>query len=340
VIVTVTANPSVDRTYRLGELRPGALNRASDVLVEPSGKGINVSRVLAALGAPTRAVVTTGGWEGRQLIDLLAAGGLTARPVPVAGATRVNVTVLPAGTEPTKINEPGGALSDVEVKALATAVREALSEARWLACCGSLPAGTPPEVLGRLVAEARRTPGVRVAVDSSGAALAAAVEAGADLVKPNADELAELTGQPTATTADACRAALAVARRTGGEVLASLGPAGAVLATPNAAWLATGPTIAPVNTTGAGDALLAGYLAAALTDNDATGNDTTGNDATGSAAGGRSATGEAAAKRLARAVAVATSACLSAATAGLPDELVPPGAVTVRRLAEDGSVAS
>jgi 1-phosphofructokinase len=334
VIVTVTANPSVDRTYRLGELRSGALNRASEVLVEPSGKGINVSRVLAVLGAPTRAVVTTGGWEGRQLIDLLAAGGLAAHPVPVAGATRVNVTVLSGnGTEPTKINEPGSALSGAEVKALAGAVRGALSGARWLACCGSLPAGTGPEVLGRLVAEARRTPGVRVAVDSSGAALAAAVEAGADLVKPNADELAELTGQPTATTADACRAARAVARRTGGEVLASLGPAGAVLATPTAAWLATGPTITPVNTTGAGDALLAGYLAAALTDNGAPGNGTTG---AGTARGEASGAGGAAMRRLARAVAVATSACLSPATAGLPDELVPPAAVTVRRLSEDG----
>lgn len=314
MIVTVTANPSVDRTYRLGELRAGALNRASDVLVEPSGKGINVSRVLATLGAPTRAVVTTGGWEGRQLIDLLAAGGVTARPVPVAGATRVNVTVLSGGAEPTKVNEPGSALSDAELKALVTAVRDALSGARWLACCGSLPAGTPPEVLSRLVTEARRTPGARVAVDSSGAALAAAVAAGADLVKPNADELAELTGQPTGTVTDACRAARAVARRTDGEVLASLGPAGAVLATPTTAWLATGPTITPVNTTGAGDALLAGYLAAALTDHD-----------TGAPP-----------KRLARAVAVATSACLSPATAGLPGELVPPAAVTVRPLSEDG----
>jgi 1-phosphofructokinase len=176
---------------------------------------------------------------------------------------------------------------------------------------------------------------VRVAVDSSGAALAAAVEAGAHLVKPNADELAELTGQPAATPADACRAARAVAGRTGGEVLASLGPAGAVLATPTAAWLATGPTITPVNTTGAGDALLAGYLAATLTDHDATGN-----GAAPTTAGLEPATGETAARRLARAVAVATSACLSPATAGLPDELVPPAAVTVRRLSEDGLVVN
>jgi 1-phosphofructokinase len=319
VIVTVTANPSVDRTYRLGELRAGALNRASEVLVEPSGKGINVSRILAALGAPTRAVVTSGGWEGRQLIDLLAAGGLTASAVPVAGATRVNVTVLAGnGSEPTKINEPGAVLAPREVTALTGAVRAALAGARWLACCGSLPPGTAAGVIGRLVAEARRGTGVRVAVDSSGAALAAAVDAGADLVKPNAAELAELTGQPTGATDEACRAALSVARRTGGEVLASLGAAGAVLATPTGAWLATGPPITPVNTTGAGDALLAGYLSAGL-----------------ATEGG--ADGDTPAGRLAVAVAVATSACLAPATAGLPRRLVPAGAVTVRRLTDNGT---
>jgi 1-phosphofructokinase len=308
MIVTVTPNPSVDRTYRLGALRPGTLNRARSVTVEASGKGVNVSRVLTRLGTRTRMVVTAGGPEGRLLASLLH--GLPVHLVEVAGHTRVNVTLVTDGVEPTKVNEPGAALSPAESAALASAVESALAvdsviagEVAWLACCGSLPAGTDPGVIGRLVA-AGRAASVPIAVDSSGAALAAAVASGADLVKPNADELAELVG---GSPPDAARA---VQAKTGGTVLASLGAAGALLVTPNGAWRATPPAIVPVNPTGAGDALLAGYL---------------------------SAEGAEPPERLAYAVAVGTSACLVESTAELPDPLLPVSSVDVRTLSSLGA---
>jgi sugar/nucleoside kinase (ribokinase family) len=121
MIVTVTPNPSVDRTYLVDALKPGALHRAREARAEASGKGVNVSRVLVRLGAPTRAVVTAGGGEGRLLTDLLAASGLTGTvAVPVAGPTRVNVTLVADGAEPTKVNEPGTALSPDEADRLVT----------------------------------------------------------------------------------------------------------------------------------------------------------------------------------------------------------------------------
>lgn len=308
MIVTVTPNPSVDRTYRLGALRSGTLNRARSVTVEASGKGVNVSRVLARLGTRTRMVVTAGGPEGRLLASLL--DGLPVDGavdlVEVAGHTRVNVTLVTDAAEPTKVNEPGTALSAEETAALVSAVESVLAGGvTWLACCGSLPAGTDPGLIGQLVA-AGRAARVPIAIDSSGTALAAAVAAGADLVKPNADELAELAGADLAPH-DAARA---VQARTGGTVLASLGAAGALLVTPDGAWHATPPPITPVNTTGAGDALLAGYLGAEELEPPA---------------------------RLARAVAVGTSACLVESTADLPDPLLPVSSVDIRTLTPLGA---
>ena len=297
MIVTVTPNPSVDRTYRLVDLVPGTLNRAEAVTVEASGKGVNVSRVLLQLGVTTRAVVTTGGMEGRLLAELMA--DLPVDLVEVAGHTRINVTLVRPGQEPTKVNEPGAALSVAEGDTLIAAAEKLVTHADWLACCGSLPAGTDPELVARLVAVGRAA-GVPVVVDSSGAALAAAVTAGADLVKPNADELADLMGGGLSAL-DAARLTQA---RTGGTVLASLGAGGALLITPDGGWHAVPPRITPVNPTGAGDALLAGYLAAV---------------------GGP-------AERLAQAVAIGTSACLVEGTAGLPAVRVAPSAVTVRRI--------
>lgn len=309
-IVTITPSSSVDRTYHLTALRPGELHRARAVLSEASGKGVNVGRVLRRLGVPAHMILTAGGGEGRLLSDLLETAterdgsGLRVDVVPVAGPTRINVTLMVDGEEPTKVNEPGTALTSEEADRLVDKARQALPGARWLACCGALPGGTDPGLVTRLV-EAGQAAGVPVAVDASGAALAAAVSARAELLKPNRDELAELTGQPVATVDEAAAAAREVRALTSGTVLVSLGGDGALLLSPAGAWYAAAPRIASVNTTGAGDALLAGYLA----------DDTAEPMA-----------------RLAYAVSIGVSACLAKATADLPDVLVDPARVRVQAL--------
>jgi 1-phosphofructokinase len=246
-------------------------------------------------------VLTAGGPEGRLLASLLDAVP-PVDLVEVTGHTRVNVTIV-AGGEPTKVNEPGTALCPAEADELVDATEKAIAGAAWLAVCGSLPVGTDPGLVGRLVAVGHAA-GVPVAVDSSGPALAAAVAARADLVTPNADELAELVRPGIREDA-----AAEVQRHTGGTVLASLGADGALLVTPEGAWHATPPPIEPVNTTGAGDALLAGYLAAWEA---------------GPVA------------RLAYAVAVGTAACLVEATAGVDTDHIDPPAVTVRPVHPSG----
>ena len=310
MIVTVTPNPSLDRTYRIDELRPGALHRASYVAVEASGKGVNVSRVLAARGLPTIAVIPVGGSEGRELVDLLTSAGLRHQGVGVEGAARVNVTVIEPGGRTTKINAPGEPLAAAEQEALVHQTREAAlaGAASWVALCGSLPPGADLDLTSRLV-QAAHSVGARVAVDTSGAALPAALSAGADLVKPNREELAELIGRELRTVADVVAAAREVAAG-GTTVLASIGTDGAVLVDGEVCLWAMAPSIEPINTTGAGDTLLAGYLAAASADSGS----------------------EGAASRLAEAVALGTSACLATGTAELPDLLISPAEVVVRRL--------
>ena len=259
MIVTVTPNPSVDRTIEVSELVRGAVLRASAAWAEPGGKGVNVARALAANGAKAIAVLPTGGAEGLQLAALLAAEGVEVVEVPLAGSTRANVTVVEPDGTTTKLNEPGPDLSPAEGADITEAVVAAAAGARWVVACGSLPPGLPCSYYADLV---HRLAGreVRVAVDTSGAALSAAVAAGPALVKPNRDELAEATGRPLHTLGDAVAAARELLRRGAGMVLASLGRDGALLVDADAVIHGEAPVTEPRSTVGAGDAALAGFL--------------------------------------------------------------------------------
>ena len=263
MIVTLTPNPSVDRTLHLDTLVRGHVNRASSVTSEPSGKGVNVSLALLTAGTPTTAVLPVGGPAGAELTDLLQATGLPTRPVPIAGAVRSNVSLVEADGSTTKINEAGPTLSDSEVAALLAAAEGASTPGDWLAICGSLPSGFGPDHLRASVVQARRS-GRRVAVDTSEAALlellAGRSDELPDLVKPNAHELAMATGRPLATVGDAVAAAQVLRDRGVTTVLVSLGGDGALLVDPAGIWHGTAPVARVVNTVGAGDSFLAGYL--------------------------------------------------------------------------------
>ena len=261
MIVTLTANPSVDRTVEVARLHRGTVIRARASRVDAGGKGVNVARALAAHGRKVTAVLPSGGAEGAQLEALLTGSGLDLLTVRITGAIRANVTVVEADGTTTKLNEPGPRLTRPELDALAGIVTEAAARADWVVLSGSLSPGAPAGWYAGLVRRLRGT-GPRVAIDSSGQPLAKAITARPYLIKPNRDELAELTGRTIDTISDVVEAARTLTARGLHAVLTSLGPAGAVLVGPDAAWHATAPVIEPRSTVGAGDALLAGYLAA------------------------------------------------------------------------------
>ncbi|AUH69214.1 MULTISPECIES: 1-phosphofructokinase family hexose kinase [Gordonia] len=271
MIVTVTANPSTDRTIELaGPLRRGEVHRAARVVDQPGGKGINVARVVRAAGLPTLAVLPARADD--PFIDSLRAVALPHQAVSADGTVRTNLTVAEPDGTTTKINDAGTAVSAEAAAALRTTIMARAEGADWLALCGSLPPGLPDDWYAQVLA-ATASLHCRVAVDTSGAPLAAVAAARPALLKPNSDELAELTGddpagmERSAAQGDPSVAAAAsrtLADRTGGTVLTTLGAAGALLTTPDGIWFATAPAVAVRSTVGAGDASLAGYLIAHL----------------------------------------------------------------------------
>jgi 1-phosphofructokinase len=180
-------------------------------------------------------------------------------PVPIRGAIRVNVSVLEDDGTVTKLNEPGPVLSQDEATALIDAAISAARGADWLVGAGSLPRGVP-DLYFRLV-ERSHEAGLPVAIDTQGNLLGAIAAAGADLIKPNLPELAAACGRWPITLGDAARAARELADAGARCVLASLGPDGALLVQGGQIWHGEAEDGIVRSTVGAGDAMLAGFLA-------------------------------------------------------------------------------
>jgi 1-phosphofructokinase len=268
MIVTLTPNPSLDRTLQIEALVRGAVHRAVGGRVDPGGKGVNVSRALAANSVATTAVLPLGGPDGARLSELLGELGIAVRSVPVAGGVRSNITVAEPDGTTTKLNEPGPVLTPQEHQALVDAVLGLCGPDVWVVGSGSLPGGVPDTFYADLVPQLH-VAGARVVIDSSGAAMAAVLartggpEAMPDLIKPNAEELAEAVDRSLSTLGEVVVAAQELAARGIATVLASLGADGAVLVSGDIVLHGEAPIDAPLSTVGAGDAALAGYLSRA-----------------------------------------------------------------------------
>lgn len=265
MILTVTLNTALDLTYRVPALVPGASHRVGEVAERPGGKGLNVARVLAALGHPVTVTGLCGGPTGERIRELLAATpGVSEALVPTREAARRTVTVTGGAAGPalpgttadsaTVLNEPGPLIDAAEWAAFRRAYSALLPEAGAVALCGSLPPGLPVGSYATLVREARAA-GVPVLLDTSGEALRRGVAARPDLVKPNAEELAQLTG-----AREPVRAARDARRRGARTVVASLGEEGLYVTGPEGGWRAAAPQRVSGNPTGAGDSVVAALL--------------------------------------------------------------------------------
>ena len=270
-VVTLTANPSLDRTLDLpGPLVAGGIVRLTGGTTEPGGKGVNVARAIAAAGGEVVSVLPAAASD--PIVAALRSLGLELATVPVHTPVRTNYTLVdPEGTT-TKLNEPGAALSDDTRAALTGVLHGHAAVARWVVLSGSLPPATPVDWYAQLVTSLRDT-GVRVAVDTSEGPLRALLAAGPGaaphLLKPNSEELAQLAGVSEEEILRDPDVALAAVRglhdRGVAEVLLTLGGDGALLSRADGeVWSARPPQIAVRSTVGAGDCSLAGYLLADL----------------------------------------------------------------------------
>ncbi|WP_030896934.1 1-phosphofructokinase family hexose kinase [Streptomyces sp. NRRL S-474] len=256
MILTVTLNTALDITYRIRSLRPHTSQRVSEVTERPGGKGVNVARVLAALGHEVTVTGFTGGATGQVVQERLAGvPGVVDALVPVTGPTRRTIAVVDDRTgDTTQLNEPGPTITPAEWSAFVEVYEDLIPAASAVALCGSLPPGVPVGAYAGLVRTARSA-GVPVLLDTSGEPLRRGVAARPDIIKPNADELAELTGSH-----DPLRATQDARRRGAGAVVASLGPDGLLALTREGRWHATPPSPVRGNPTGAGDSAVAGLL--------------------------------------------------------------------------------
>ena len=255
MIYTVTCNPALDCAVQLNGLTVGALNRTAGATLVAGGKGVNVSRVLGALGERNVALGFVAGSNGALLEGALAQMGVETAFIRLPeGQTRINVKLY--GEQETELNAPGPAVSHQQVEGLLKDLSR-LQEDDLLCLCGSLPPGMGADSYARMLKAA----GVRAIVDTSGEALLCALSEKPWLVKPNRDELAALVGRVLPTLKDVIAAAEWLREMGAQNVLVSMGKDGALLCADEKRMYQPAPDGKVVGTVGAGDSLVAGFAA-------------------------------------------------------------------------------
>lgn len=282
MILTLTLNPSIDRTASIPEpLNRGGVYRLSDAVDVAGGKGVNVSGAVSHAGVSTLALFPVS--ESGRFRRLVQNYGLDHEPIHINEEARVNLTIVEDDGTTTKLNTPGAELSKDTISTCLDRLAHYAPQATWVVLAGSLPRGVPGDIYLRAAATVREAnPNCRVAVDTSGApleAIGAALAAGAesinpfpDLMKPNGLELGELAGVDGQALEDLASegnydgiidAAQKVNTAGVPELLITLGAAGAILSRDDGLALhASSPKIEPLSTVGAGDSALAGYILA------------------------------------------------------------------------------
>lgn len=260
-IVTVTLNPAIDQTVFIEKFVQGKVNRTSRHHLQAGGKGVNVSALLGYYGIPSIATGFLGKENDGVFKTLFRGSGVTDAFVRLPGETRTGIKIIDESTrETTDINFPGLGPAFGDLARFERKLKTLATEGRWFVVAGSLPSGLGIDFFVEILA-LLKSRGARIAVDTSGPALRAAIDGGADLIKPNEHELAEYLGTELVGFSEKAEAALEIQRTKVPHVILSLGGEGAIFVSPEKSVMASAPPVKVVSTVGAGDSLLAGYLA-------------------------------------------------------------------------------
>jgi tagatose 6-phosphate kinase len=263
MILVVALNPALDVTHHVAGADWAGVNRPHAVHARAGGKGLNVARTLRALGQQVTLAGLAGGPTGQALADELAGEGIVVDLTPIAAETRRTFTVADSTTgQAALFNEPGPPVSAREFRQFTASYRRALVGSAAVVLSGSLPLRLPDDAYAGLIAAAVAA-GVPAILDTSGAALTAALAEGPAIVKPNLAELEAITGTSLRRAdgpdvAGVERAARTLVARGAGAAVISLGPDGLLAVTQDGCWRARPPAPVPGNPTGAGDAVVAG----------------------------------------------------------------------------------
>ena len=260
MIVTVTLNPSLDRTLSVAHLRPGELHRAQLIREDLGGKGINVSRTLQRLDIPSRIVGYVGGRTGNALRQGLLTEGFAVSFIDVGSEIRQNITLLDESSgQYTKINELGPAIGLQHAAELEKQIEQSVQPGDLWAMCGSPPPGADLDLYARLIARVQERDGLAF-LDTSGAPLKNGIGANPFALKINIEEAAELLGYDLQGDGEVCQAARELQAKGVRIVLLTRGAQGLVLAMERETVLAVPPPVSARSSVGAGDATLAGLL--------------------------------------------------------------------------------
>lgn len=265
MIVTVTLNPAIDRTYFVKDFAWNRTIRASQSVVGMGGKATDASWVLGELGYDNLALGFAAGDTGRLMEKMLRQRGCKTDFVRVEGETRTNIVIISnEGKGQSTLAEPGLQIEARQIEVFRRKFNAALKKASCVLIGGSVPPGIDVSIYTELVKQARQT-GLPVVFDASGPGLKAGMEGCPTIAKPNIDEIAELYGRPVASIEEAYKAGGELQDKYGAALVITLGKEGALAVLPDRAYRIPVLQIPVVSTAGAGDAVLAG-LAAALSE--------------------------------------------------------------------------
>lgn len=262
MITTVVLNPAVDKIYFADNFQAGGLFRIKETIRSAGGKGINVSRVIRALGEEVLSLGFKGGHTGEWLVEQLKKLGAVTEFIEVEGESRTNNNIIDRlnGIE-TEVLEIGPLITERNIEDFISIYKRALEKTKILVCSGGLPAGVGDDMYKTLIMEAKKQ-GIKVILDASGEVLKLGIEAKPYLIKPNLRELASLANRELKEISDIVEACRCIQRDGVELVLASLGEKGAVLVSRDRVFRVYVPYIEVANTIGCGDSMVAGFAVA------------------------------------------------------------------------------
>ena len=256
MILVLSLNSALDKTYLVRSLALGRMNRPERELALAGGKGVNVARVLKRLGQPVKLIACVAGRTGERIREKVEEERIPAEWIEVRGESRECLAFIDGKGDPTELNEAGPVFDASDVARVRGTVAASLSRAKVLVCSGSLPPGVPVDFYAELIREARRR-GVETVLDTSGPALRAGLRAGPALAKPNEEELRSVSSERSAEKA------VDVLIRSGARMaVVTRGRRGFVAGfeKDGPRWQVVPPALKAMSAIGCGDTLLAGIL--------------------------------------------------------------------------------
>lgn len=260
MILTVTLNAAVDKTYTVEDFAVDRVHRPSSWRITAGGKGINVARVYREVGGEALVTGFVGGHNGEHILEGLRAEGIKSDLVRIEGESRVCIAILdpPRGTQ-TELNEVGPEISPDELQRFRLKFESLLPGTEFVVLSGSTPSGVPDGIYAELIEVAKHYK-VRSVLDSSGAPLAEGLKARPFMAKPNVHELSDIVGRQLATVEEAAETAAQLSREEVEVVVVTLGRDGSLAGARGEVWWARPPEIKFLSAVGSGDAFAAAFI--------------------------------------------------------------------------------